>query len=75
MHEAADAVSTGESQPITVAEAAAQIEANPISTEPEPVSPMGYASLAGLVGLAAGMVLAPWLEKLYHRLVKHNEEI
>ncbi len=75
MHQAADAVSTGESQPNSVAAASAQIEANPVSAEPEPVSPMGYASLAGLVGLAAGMVLAPWLEKLYHRLVKHNEEI
>ena len=48
-----------------------------VTPEPEPVSPMGYAGLAGLVGLAAGMVLAPWLERFYHRVTKrhpHNEE-
>ncbi len=75
MHEKADAISTGESTPATVAEVSAQIEAAQVSSEPTPVSPMGYASLAGLVGLAAGMVMAPWLEKYYHRLIKHAEEI
>ena len=39
----------------------------------DPVSPMGFAALAGLVGLAGGMVLAPWLERLYHRVVKHED--
>jgi hypothetical protein len=24
------------------------------------------------VGLAAGMVLAPWLERFYHQVVKHE---
>ena len=38
-----------------------------LSPSPNPVSPLGYASLAALVGLAAGMVMAPWLEKLYRR--------
>jgi hypothetical protein len=35
---------------------------------------VGYAGLAGLVGLAAGMVLAPWLERFYHRVSKHQHE-
>jgi len=26
--------------------------------------------MAGLLGLAGGMVLAPWLERLYHKYVK-----
>lgn len=43
-----------------------------LSPEPQPVSPAGYALLAGLIGLATGMLLAPWLEKLYHRLTKHS---
>lgn len=43
-----------------------------LSPEPQPVSPAGYALLAGLIGLAAGMILSPWLEKLYHRLTKHG---
>jgi hypothetical protein len=35
---------------------------------------MGFSALAGLIGLAGGMVLAPWLERWYHRAVKHNHE-
>jgi len=43
----------------------------PIATnQPVPVSPIGFASMAGLLGLAGGMVLAPWLERLYHKYVK-----
>ncbi len=38
-----------------------------LSPAPGPVSPIGYAVLAALIGLAAGMVMAPWLEKWYHR--------
>jgi hypothetical protein len=36
------------------------------------VSPLGYSVLAALIGLAAGMVLAPWLERVYRAVVKHN---
>ncbi len=44
-----------------------------------PVSPAGYSGMAGLLGLAGGMVLQPWLEKLYRRLNtrkvgKHGQE-
>jgi hypothetical protein len=35
---------------------------------------MGFSALAGLIGLAGGMVLAPWLEGWFHRAVKHNDE-
>jgi predicted CXXCH cytochrome family protein len=48
------------------------MQTSSLSPEPEPVSPIGYATLAGLVGLAAGMILAPWLEKFYRRLTRHN---
>jgi hypothetical protein len=30
--------------------------------------------MAGVLGLAGGMVLAPWLERWYHCTVKHNRE-
>jgi hypothetical protein len=40
--------------------------------EPKPVSPFGFAVLAGMIGLAVGMVLSPWLEKIYRRLNLHN---
>jgi len=51
-------------------------EVKPITAtpEPEPVSPMGFSAMAGFIGLAGGMVLAPWLERWYHRTVKHNRE-
>ena len=46
----------------------------PVTTEPDPVSPIGYAGLAGLIGLAAGTVLAPWLEEKYRKLSAQKEE-
>jgi predicted CXXCH cytochrome family protein len=45
-----------------------------VTPEPEPISPMGFSAMAGVVGLAGGMVLAPWLERWYRRLVKSNRE-
>jgi len=47
-----------------------------ITPEPTPVSPLGYAILAALIGLAAGMVLAPWLERFYRHVVtvRHHED-
>jgi hypothetical protein len=30
--------------------------------------------MAGLIGLAGGMVLAPWLERWYRRIVKQKRE-
>lgn len=74
MHQAAEAVGTGESAAAAVSTQSALVASGSVTPEPTPVSPMGYASLAGLVGLAAGMVMAPWLERFYHRLVKHEEE-
>lgn len=45
-----------------------------VTPEPDPVSPMGFSAMAGFIGLAGGMVLAPWLERWYHRTVKHHRE-
>jgi hypothetical protein len=39
-----------------------------ISASPSPVSPFGFAALSGLVGMATGMILAPWLERFYNRI-------
>ena len=33
------------------------------STEPSAISPVGFAMLSGIVGMASGMILAPWLER------------
>lgn len=37
------------------------------TTQPAPVSPVGFATMAGILGLVGGMVLAPWLERVYRR--------
>ena len=49
-------------------DAMAAVVTAPVSTEPQPVSPLGFAIVAGLIGLAVGMVAAPWLEKVYRRV-------
>jgi predicted CXXCH cytochrome family protein len=56
--------------------AAVPVEAPAVSVtpEPEPVSPMGFSAMAGIIGLAGGMVLAPWLERWFHRSVKQKKE-
>ena len=38
------------------------------SSDPAPVSPVGYSALVGIFGLAGGMILTPWLERLYKRI-------
>jgi predicted CXXCH cytochrome family protein len=43
-----------------------------VSSQPVPVSPVGFAGLAALLGLVGGMVLSPWLERLYRYL--NNKE-
>lgn len=40
----------------------------PINSEPDPVSPFGFAVLASLVGMGFGIVVAPWLEKWNRRV-------
>ncbi len=46
----------------------------PITNQPASVSPLGFAGLAGFLGLAGGMVLSPWLEKLYRRMNKDGRK-
>ena len=45
-----------------------------VTPEPDPASPIGFSVLAGMIGLAGGMVLAPWLERWYRHLSKHDTE-
>ena len=74
MHKPGDALQTGTAEPITHETAAEEMEFASVTPEPGPVSPVGFAGLAALIGLAAGMVLAPWLERFYLRTVKHTDD-
>ena len=67
MHSADD---TGSTNPI--AETGLQLAS--VTPEPASVSPIGFSLMAGLIGLAIGMVLAPWLERWYHSAVKQEVE-
>ncbi len=71
MHSAANA--TGVTPPVTQAAVQPQeVKQAGLTAAPSPVSPVGYAALAALIGLAAGMVTAPWLEKLYTRAIRRE---
>jgi hypothetical protein len=70
MHNAAEATE-GASAPLSVE---AETPNGSVNPEPDPVSPMGFSAMAGIVGLAGGMVLAPWLERWFRRAVKQNKE-
>ena len=39
-----------------------------LHTEPAEVSPVGFGILGTLVGVAFGMLLAPWLERWYKKV-------
>lgn len=45
-------------------DAMAAVEAVPVSAEPIPVSPLGFTVLAGLVGIAFGIVVSPWIDRV-----------
>jgi predicted CXXCH cytochrome family protein len=41
----------------------------PVSNEPAPVSPFGFVLMAGILGMAGGIVLTPWLDRTYHKYI------
>lgn len=43
------------------------------SAEPQPVGPLGFAIVAGLIGLAFGLVMAPWLERGFRRFTQTDK--
>lgn len=72
MHNSADAASESTNAiPVPQTE---DVQLASVTPQPNPVSPIGFSALAGLLGLAGGMVLAPWLERWYQRTIKHNRE-
>ena len=79
MHTDGEAVVTEQTANIALAgfaiEPASASEISAVTPEPTPISPLGYAGLAALIGLAAGMVLAPWLERWYRLVLKKSEEV
>jgi predicted CXXCH cytochrome family protein len=52
----------------------ASVETSSVLAAPRPVNPLGFALLAGLVGLAAGVVLAPWIERYQNKIDMRDKE-
>lgn len=50
-------------------DAMAAVETAGISLEPDPVSPMYFILVAALIGMAFGLLIAPWIERWYRRLL------
>jgi predicted CXXCH cytochrome family protein len=57
-----------------VQDAMASGETTTVSLEPDPVSPLGFAMVSGLIGMASGMILAPWLERWYRKIRREEDE-
>jgi predicted CXXCH cytochrome family protein len=67
MHDPVQVHPEPEATPAT-AEPLASAEGLLLMAEPPGRSLIGFAAVAGLVGMATGMILAPWLERWYGRL-------
>jgi hypothetical protein len=74
MHSPTEAINTKESFVPASVEPTPEVQLGSIMPEPEAISPIGFSAMAGLIGLAGGMVLAPWLERWYRRTIKQNRE-
>lgn len=79
MHANGEAASTeasvGSAVPTPTSVMAASSDAPNITASPAPVSPLGYAGITALIGIAAGMLLAPWLERGYRVVLKKSTEV
>lgn len=56
------------------ADAMSAVESAPASRNPVPVSPVGFTTLSGLVGVAFGVIMAPWIDRVYRRSSKKDND-
>jgi len=56
-------------------DAMASVEIAGVSPDPAPISPIYYALLSALIGMAFGLVVSPWIEKWYHKITPNSVEI
>ena len=55
-------------------DALASVEQASVIAEPAPVSPIGFSTVAGMVGVALGIIIAPWLERWRQRVMAGSKE-
>lgn len=64
-----DPVDVHMDEPTTpVIDSMASIETAGVSIDPDPVSPIYYALLSALIGMAVGLLVSPWIEKWYRKI-------
>lgn len=68
MHDPSEVHVGDDSSPTMEPDALAAVEAAGVSLEPDPVSPTYFILLAALIGMAFGLLVAPWIERWYRRL-------
>ncbi len=56
-----------EALPSAEPDAMTSVEAMGVNVSPEPISPIGFALLAGVLGFGFGTILAPWVERWYRK--------
>ena len=64
------AVHTDEMEVVETPDAMSAVESAGVSFEPDPVSPVYFVLLAALIGMAFGLLVAPWIERWYHRMTE-----
>lgn len=45
----------------------AEVETGGLSIAPNPVNPVSFALISALIGMAAGLLLAPWIQEWFHK--------
>jgi len=68
MHDPSEVHLGDDSSPTMEPDALAAVESAGVSLEPDPVSPTYFILLAALIGMAFGLLVAPWIERWYRRL-------
>lgn len=66
MHDPSQVHAQGGAEDITRPEESRETQG--ISIEPDPVNPISFALLSALIGMAAGLLLAPWIQEWYHKI-------
>jgi predicted CXXCH cytochrome family protein len=55
-------------------DAMTSVESATASRNPVPVSPVGFTTLSGLVGIAFGVIMAPWIGRMFGRSSRKDDE-
>jgi hypothetical protein len=73
MHDPTDVHLDERSEPVI--DAMASVETSGVSIDPSPVSPIYYALLSALIGMAFGLIVSPWIEKWFRKVSPDRIEV